>query len=506
MCSPQQNNLHDKQRSFNRLTENRVLFFATNVKRRFCHKWKRIAPQWTQNACWWRSVENTTKASAQKRTKVSAQHIKTGEHCHGKQKETEDHSCGSQHHSASVITAKFSFSKHQNIQVDRRTIIKAEFVNWEQKQTKHTLSPKLSSTDQTLPLPTPILAPRKIPRRKVPYLRRAESPSHSAARGGKLLPWAETTTAQHSVRSATSEKECNARPKIRDQTMEPTASLHNSHDPELHPPGALRSTLFFTNQRPNDFPFTWRFFSNQFSRHEAKHKARTHHFLHHHQCLSRPPDECLPSPPLTSSLAHTTPETSTAHWVWKAQLRENTDSWLRDFQQSTRPLHFVDPLYFHAPHMLHCTYLQHVEFVVLVAFEALCHCAHGPRRFAPEVQQCWLVVSQNVRKHVAPGGCQQVNLLHRVQLQLVEPGFGFLHLCLNLQEMYFSYFWQTRKVFLYSFLKSFNETFQHKMQVFKSTEFSTPTVVCELRKLISPQYLPGNLVKEPTFLNFSSCL
>ncbi len=84
--------------------------------------------------------------------------------------------------------------------------------------------------------------------------------------------------------------------------------------------------------------------------------------------------------------------------------------------------------------MSRTAHLEHVELVVLVAFEAVCHRAHRPGCFAPEVQQRRLVVGEHVGEHVAARRCQEVDLLHRVQLEAIEPRFRLLHLRLDLNK------------------------------------------------------------------------
>lgn len=79
-------------------------------------------------------------------------------------------------------------------------------------------------------------------------------------------------------------------------------------------------------------------------------------------------------------------------------------------------------------------YLQHVKLIVLISLEAFGNSRHGARGFLPEVQQRGLIVGQHMGKHVTATGCQQVHLLHHIQLQLVKPLLRLANLGLNLMS------------------------------------------------------------------------
>jgi hypothetical protein len=59
---------------------------------------------------------------------------------------------------------------------------------------------------------------------------------------------------------------------------------------------------------------------------------------------------------------------------------------------------------------------------------------HGLGRLLTEENEGVLVHDERVRKHVAPRGGQQVNLLKAVQLVLVETGLALLNMTLNLKR------------------------------------------------------------------------
>ena len=76
-----------------------------------------------------------------------------------------------------------------------------------------------------------------------------------------------------------------------------------------------------------------------------------------------------------------------------------------------------------------------IEFVILISFKPIVDMIHCLGCFVPEGDEGVLVHDEGVGEHVAARGGQQVDLLHAVQLELVEPLLARLDVALHLAEL-----------------------------------------------------------------------